>query len=73
MELVAAAGLGSPLELRPHHIHQRVEDYEVQTFAEIYEWLEPGQLLATNSIPPKYATMFEGPRADSFLSLGHRN
>ena len=66
MELVAAGGLYSPLELRPHHIHRRVEDYEVQTFAEIYEWLESGQLLGTDDIPPKYATMFEGATADSF-------
>lgn len=66
MELVAATGLVSPLELRPHHIYRRVEDYKVQTFEEIYEWLEPCQLLAADGISPQYATMLEGTTADSF-------
>jgi len=66
MELVAAAGLNSPLELRPHHIHRRVEDDEVRTFEEIYEWLEPGQLLSSDGLSPKYTKMLERARADRF-------
>ncbi|MFQ5689064.1 MAG: FMN-binding glutamate synthase family protein [Gemmatimonadota bacterium] len=44
-EIVAAAGLSHPGELRPHHIWERTAAYEVRNFAEIYEFLEPGQLL----------------------------
>ena len=66
MELVAAAGLVSPLELKPHHIYRRGEDYKVQTFEEIYEWLEPGQLLSADGISPQYAIMLERATADSF-------
>jgi glutamate synthase domain-containing protein 2 len=45
-ELVAAAGLDHPRELRPVHFSRRVSPNEVSTFAELYPALEPGELLA---------------------------
>jgi len=45
-ELVAAAGLDHPRELRPLHFSRRVSPNEVQSFAELYPALEPGELLA---------------------------
>jgi glutamate synthase domain-containing protein 2 len=45
-ELVAAAGLMHPGELRPHHFMRRLSGGRVATYAEEYEMLAPGQLLA---------------------------
>ncbi len=45
-ELVAAAGLSHPSELRPMHILKRLSPSEVKSFAEIYPCLTPGELVA---------------------------
>jgi glutamate synthase domain-containing protein 2 len=44
-ELLAAAGMHSPSELKPHHIQRRVGDGRITTFAEQFLFLEPHQLL----------------------------
>ncbi|WP_395543117.1 FMN-binding glutamate synthase family protein [Neotabrizicola sp. sgz301269] len=45
-ELVAAAGLAHPSDLRPHHFLRRTDSDRVLSFAELYEQVAPGQLLA---------------------------
>jgi glutamate synthase domain-containing protein 2 len=45
-DLVGAAGLTDPGELRPMHILRRISPSEVRSFAEVYTFLEPGELLA---------------------------
>ncbi|NKC30603.1 FMN-binding glutamate synthase family protein [Falsiroseomonas selenitidurans] len=45
-ELVAAAGLDHPGQLRPHHFFRRVSAQEVRSFAELFPELTPGELLA---------------------------
>jgi len=45
LEILGAAGLDSPEELEPRHILRRVSPTEIKTYREIYENLEPGQLL----------------------------
>jgi glutamate synthase domain-containing protein 2 len=45
-ELVGAAGLSHPCELRPMHILKRISPSEVKSFAEVYQFLAPGELLA---------------------------
>ncbi|HUN50695.1 MAG TPA: FMN-binding glutamate synthase family protein, partial [Candidatus Sulfotelmatobacter sp.] len=44
-ELVGAAGLAHPSELRPAHIMRRISASEIRSFAEIYPRLNPGELL----------------------------
>ena len=44
-ELVAAAGLHHPSDLRPQHFLRRITAERVVSFAEQYEMLTPGQLL----------------------------
>jgi hypothetical protein len=44
-DLVGAAGLGHPAELRPMHILKRVSPSEVKTFAEVYRFLDSHELL----------------------------
>ena len=50
-ELVAAAGLNHPSELKPYHVYRRVNAQHVLTFAELYPALETGDLLAGTSDP----------------------
>jgi glutamate synthase domain-containing protein 2 len=45
-DLVGAAGLSHPRELRPMHILKRISPSEVKSFAEVYQFLAPGELLA---------------------------
>jgi glutamate synthase domain-containing protein 2 len=45
-ELVGAAGLAHPRELRPIHILKRVSPSEVKSFAEVYTFLKHRELLS---------------------------
>jgi hypothetical protein len=44
-ELVEAAGLAHPSELRPAHILRRLSVSDVRSFTELYPRLAPGELL----------------------------
>ena len=46
LEMVAAMGLQHPEDVRPHHVYRRVDDLNVRSLAEIYEFLKPGQLVS---------------------------
>lgn len=64
-ELIAAAGMHSPSELRPHHIQRRVGDGRILTLADQFEFLDVGALLTKKSISP-IAMMWAKARADKF-------
>jgi glutamate synthase domain-containing protein 2 len=44
-QYVAAAGLASPADLRPHHLRVRVNENEVHSADRVYDFLKPGVLL----------------------------
>jgi len=44
-ELIAAAGLTHPSQLRPHHIVQRVSHNDVRLLSHLLPFLKPGELL----------------------------
>jgi glutamate synthase domain-containing protein 2 len=69
-ELVAAAGLSHPSELRPHHFLRRASSDRVISFAEQYEMLGVGQLLADPDSSPKFREAWAMSSADSFARLG---
>lgn len=70
-ELVAAAGLAHPSDLRPHHFLRRTDADKVASFAELYAQLAPGQLLADpGSAAPQFAQGWAWARADSFDRAG---
>ncbi|HXK00030.1 MAG TPA: FMN-binding glutamate synthase family protein [Gelidibacter sp.] len=58
LELVAAAGLNDPSELTRNHISKRIGLYNIQTYEEIYPYMEPGSLLDINTIPEHYKKFF---------------
>ncbi|MGE0627947.1 MAG: FMN-binding glutamate synthase family protein [Hyphomicrobiaceae bacterium] len=64
-ELIAAAGLDHPAEIRPNHISQRVTASEVRTYAELYPVLEHGELL-DGIRDPVFAEAWKLARPDSF-------
>lgn len=43
--IMASMGVRSHDELRPHMLHRRLDASTVRSYAELYDWLEPGQLL----------------------------
>jgi glutamate synthase domain-containing protein 2 len=50
-ELTAAAGLDHPKEFRPAHFSRRVSVQQVESFADLYPTLAPGELIAGSDDP----------------------
>jgi glutamate synthase domain-containing protein 2 len=67
-ELIAAAGLSHPGELKPQHFMHRAAPDRVVTFAELYRQLSPGELL-TGSTDPRFRDAWAMARADSFAPM----
>ena len=64
-ELLGAAGLEHPQELRPIHFSQRTATTEVQTFAKLYPSLRPGELIDGTS-DARFRDAWAMARADTF-------
>jgi hypothetical protein len=43
---MAAMGLSGPAELSPRMLMRRLDHVRTSSYAELYGWLEPGELLA---------------------------
>lgn len=67
-ELIAAAGLSHPGELKPQHFMHRAAPDRVVTFAELYRQLAPGELLSGTS-DPRFRDAWTLARADSFAPM----
>ncbi|WP_114813349.1 FMN-binding glutamate synthase family protein [Paraburkholderia kururiensis] len=65
-EIVQAAGLKHPSELRAHHIVRRVSSHEVQLMSQLLKYLEPGDLLSGNYRYSLYEQWWPVARSDSF-------
>ena len=44
-ELIAAAGLCHPADIKAHHLAQRINDREIKNYAQLHFWLNPEELL----------------------------
>ncbi len=69
-ELLAAAGLSHPSDLRPHHLLRRGPDERAISYADHYRPLAPGQLLADPAGDARFAEAWRVSRADSFARFG---
>ena len=67
-ELIGAAGLAHPGDLKPEHISRRVTHTSVSTFAEIYPALTPGELL-TGTTHARFAVPWQQADAETFDRL----
>ena len=71
-ELIAAAGLSHPSELKPHHIVRRVSPNQVKLISALLPYLKPGQLLDASELdklPPVYGMYWPVAQAESFHQL----
>jgi glutamate synthase domain-containing protein 2 len=67
-KIVAAMGLRTPDDLRPAHLLRRVDQNTVRTYAELFDWLRPGELLAE---PPRaWADDWRAADPDTFSAVG---
>ncbi|TXH04105.1 MAG: FMN-binding glutamate synthase family protein [Nevskiaceae bacterium] len=65
-ELVGAAGLSHPNQLRPHHIVRRVSANEVRLVSNLIPFLKPGDLLDNRAEHPVYAYFWKMADSRSF-------
>lgn len=64
-EIVVAAGLDSPSDLRPSHLRQRINVAEMRQVDELYHFARPGELVA-GSNDPTLARWWAAADPDSF-------
>ncbi|MEU9433329.1 FMN-binding glutamate synthase family protein [Streptomyces sp. NPDC048252] len=62
--IMAAMGIREPAELTPGHLVRRTRPGADRSYAELYEWLAPGELLA--GPPPSWETDWKAADPDSF-------
>jgi len=65
-ELLQAAGLTHPSQLRPHHIARRISSSEVRLLSALFPQLEPGELLRGEFRHTVFKVGWSMARADSF-------
>ena len=65
-EMIAAAGLEHPAEIRPHHLVRRVGDAEIRLFSQMHVFLKPGELLEGRCKRSFYSRAWDLARPDSF-------
>ena len=64
-ELIAAAGLEHAGELAPHHFVRRTGPNSVATFADLYTWLQPGELIE-GTHQPRFSQWWQMAQAETF-------
>ncbi|MEE4546359.1 FMN-binding glutamate synthase family protein [Streptomyces sp. V4-01] len=64
LQIMASMGVTDPAQLRPHMLRERVDPYTVRSYADLYEWLAPGELLAEP--PASWAADWEAADPDRF-------
>jgi glutamate synthase domain-containing protein 2 len=68
-EVMAAAGVSHPQDLRPHHFSKRLGPERVARFDQVYRFLGDGELLAGTD-DPRFADAWTMARAESFAAAG---
>ncbi|HEV7814637.1 MAG TPA: FMN-binding glutamate synthase family protein [Janthinobacterium sp.] len=72
MELIAAAGLTHPSQLKPHHLVRRISPNQVKLASALLPYLEAGQLLDASQLsrlPPVFGLYWPVAQAESFHPL----
>ncbi len=65
-EMLAAAGLEHPDELKPHHLVRRISATEIKQFSELHTFLKPGELLGDACSDGFYAGNWKRASAATF-------
>nr|WP_029074157.1 FMN-binding glutamate synthase family protein [Kaistia adipata] len=69
-ELLAAAGLEHPSDLRPHHLARRVSANEIRLYSQLFPYLAEGELLRDDNSHPFYRQAWTLASAESFSIQG---
>ena len=69
-ELVGAAGLQHPGDLKPRHIVRRVSGSEIRLLSNLYKFLKPGELLGNPAAHAVYETYWAQSSSHSFDAQG---
>jgi glutamate synthase domain-containing protein 2 len=64
IKMLSAMGLNHTDDIRPHHIYRRSGELKVASFAELYDFLEPGQLLEEHNGQGLFAQAWKEARSD---------
>jgi hypothetical protein len=67
-DMLAAAGLTHPDDLKPHHLARRISATEIKQFSQLHTFLEPGQLIEGTCADGFYADNWERASARSFAA-----
>ncbi len=65
-DLIGAAGLSHPNQLRPHHIVRRISGNEIRLLSDLYKFLQPGELLANPAAHTVYEKYWQLASSRSF-------
>jgi len=65
-EMLAAAGIRHPSDLRPHHLARRISQTEIKLFSQLHVFLRPGELLTGEEGRSFYSESWRLARADRF-------
>jgi hypothetical protein len=77
-ELLGAAGFDNPEQLRPHHIHRRLDFRTTMHYGQLFDYIEHGSLIAldrdaavekldrTAVLPGDWSMQWDMARADQF-------
>lgn len=66
LQITSAMGLASPVDIRPWHLKRRIDHTTTASYGELFEWLEPGQLL--HEPPASWAEDWKAADPDTFRS-----
>jgi glutamate synthase domain-containing protein 2 len=64
VQIMATLGVHDPSELTPHMLRKKVSPTTLRSYAELYEWLQPGQLVA--EAPHTWASDWSAADPNSF-------
>ncbi|WP_210603099.1 FMN-binding glutamate synthase family protein [Brevibacterium oceani] len=67
VEIMASMGVSDPTELSPQQLHRNIGRNEHLSYADLYDWLEPGELLAQP--PESWSRDWARADAGTFRSL----
>jgi glutamate synthase domain-containing protein 2 len=65
-ELIGAAGLQHPGDLRPQHIVRRISGSEIRQLSDLYKFVKPGELLVNPAAHAVYETYWSQASSRSF-------
>jgi glutamate synthase domain-containing protein 2 len=65
-DMLAAAGVAHPNDLRPHHLAHRISSTDVRQFGEVHHYLKPRELLTGECAHPFYADNWRRAQVASF-------